>query len=61
MEVCGRTRGDGCELTANTDCKGSIPLVKVLFSSIFNGQARSQVVCWGGAKHVISGLNHAMA
>ena len=24
-------------------------------------QARSQVVCWGGAKHVISGLNHAVA
>ena len=31
-------RGEmGCELTANTDCKGSIPLVKVLFSSILNG------------------------
>ena len=26
-----------------------------------NPQARSQVVCCGGAKHVISGLNHAMA
>ena len=22
-----------------------------------SAQARSQVVCWGGAKHVISGLN----
>ena len=29
--------------------------------SLGRDQARSQVVCWGGAKHVISGLNHAMA
>ena len=35
MEVCGRQRGNG--VTANTECKGSISLLKVLFSIILNG------------------------
>ena len=44
MEVCGRQRGDGRnEPTPNTDCKGSIPLLKVLCSCILNDFVDNQV------------------
>ena len=44
VEVCGRQRGDGGnEPTPNTDCKGSIPLLKVLCSCILNDFVDNQV------------------